>query len=353
MSIFDTTETAFGLDISDRSLRLIQLSKKRVRSTVQLHNLVKLPKDCISSGEILNPDVFLTALKKLIKTKRGKGQLSREAVVALPESRTFLKMIEIPSCNESEIENKIKNIIPKHVPLDVADTRMDWQIINESADSIKLLVGAVSKKIADNYTEILLKAKLMPVVLEVEPVAILRTINPVRATKDVSMVIDFGASRTGLFIAKNDSILFTASLPISGQKITESIAKQLDMTINKAEAAKIVCGLDKEKCHGALLEIFGDTILELAKHIDDAIKYYNKNFGSKHKVQKIIICGGGANFINIEKVLSQKLNMPVTISNPWENIINPDPEFFTKERSQSYVTAMGLAIRGLDAKNLL
>ena len=47
MPLFDKEEKAFGLDISDTSLRLVQLEKKTKRTQVQLYNELTLPKDCI------------------------------------------------------------------------------------------------------------------------------------------------------------------------------------------------------------------------------------------------------------------------------------------------------------------
>ncbi len=127
----------------------------------------------------------------------------------------------------------------------------------------------------------------------------------------------------------------------------------LDLDFEKAEKAKIVCGLDKTKCQGALLEIFSETVNELASHIGKALDFYYNNFPSPQKIEKIILCGGGANFLNINQVLKEKLNLEIIISDAWQNIANSDPSFFTPNKSQSFTTALGLALRGLNQETFL
>lgn len=189
--------------------------------------------------------------------------------------------------------------------------------------------------------------------MEIEAAAIARLLIEPNNDQKAQIIIDIGANRTGLFLYDQQTIKFTVSLPISGNKITQLIVDTLNLDWNKAEQAKIVCGLDRKKCHGALLEIFSDTIDELIKHIHKAIEFYQEIDDSEQKIEKIILCGGGANFINIASVLKEKLNIPTVISYPWEKIINPQPKYFNPLKSQSFVTALGLAIRGLDPKTFL
>jgi len=356
MSLFNTQEIAFGLDISDRNLRLVQLQKKRKQISVQFYNEEKLPLGCIVDGEIIKPEIFTKSLKKLVKTKHGHGQLSEEVVSVLPETKTFLKLINTSIGEEESVEAKIKKIMPKHVPLDIEGAYLDWQIISEDQNDKTILIGACSKNIVNSQVELLSNLNLMPIALEVEAAAISRALIDPSPNSDLDdqlpaqMIIDIGANRTGLFVYAMGAIQFTISLPISGDKITKKIAETLELDNANAEKAKIVCGLDSQKCHGALLEIFSDTIDGLAKHIKKAISFYESNVADAKSIEKIILCGGGANFINITTVLQEKLKIPTILSDPWQYIKNPDEDYFTPQKSQSFVTALGLALRGLNPK---
>lgn len=353
MSIFNTSEVAFGLDFSDGNLRLVQLKKTYQKIKVQHYNEIPLPAGCVKDGLIIQPKIFLDSLNKLIKTSHGRGHLSDEVISVLPEEKTFLKVIEIPKTAENEIKKKIEEILPQHLPINIGETYLDWQIVKEKESSQTILVGACDKKIIDSYAEILGQANLVPTVLEIEAGSIAHLLMEQNNDHEPQIVIDIGASRTGLFLYDQDTVKFTVSLPISGNKITQTIEEAVDLDWAKAEQAKIVCGLDPQKCNGAVLEIFGDTIEELATQIKKAIDFYYNSFTQTEKIKKIVLTGGGANFLNIAQTLNQKINLPTAISNPWQNIINPDPCYFTPQKSQSFVTAIGLALRGLKAETFL
>ncbi|OGY44677.1 MAG: hypothetical protein A3B89_04310 [Candidatus Buchananbacteria bacterium RIFCSPHIGHO2_02_FULL_40_13] len=346
MSFLNTTEVAFGLDISDRNLRLIQLEKISQKIKIQLYNEIKLPPDCLIGGEIKQPKVFLDSLNKLIKTRRGHGQLSDEVISVLPEEKTFFKVVNTPLIHDEQIETKIKEIIPQDIPIDFNEIYLDYQIIEKNDNGLNILVGIAPKNIIESYIEILSQANLIPTVLEIEAAPISRLLLEQSQDQKPQVIIDIGAQRTGLFLY-DKTVKFTISLPISGNKTTQHIVETLGLSWEEAEKAKIVCGLDKAKCHGALLEIFSDVINELNDRITKAINFYYYNFPEAKNIARVLLCGGGANFIDIAVVLQEKLKLPVIISNPFETIANPDKTFFNTQRSQSFITAIGLGLRGL------
>ncbi|HLD28059.1 MAG TPA: type IV pilus assembly protein PilM [Patescibacteria group bacterium] len=353
MSFFTTKEIAFGLDISDHKLRLIQLAQKGRNINVQLYNEVDLIPDCLVSGDIKKPEALLSSLKKLTKTVHGKGKLSDEVIVVLPEEKTFLKTIAMPITENKNMDQELKKNLPQHVPINFDNVYIDWQIIKTSDTSQTVLIGSSPKEIVDSYVNILNRANLMPTVVEIEATAIARALIDAKNNQNAQIIIDIGANRTGLFLYDEDTIKFTISLPLSGKQITQLIVDTLDLDWQKAEQAKIVCGLDREKCHGALLEIFTDTINKLENHIKQTMEFYYNNYGSEKKVEKIILCGGGANFINITQILEERLGITTAISNPWERIKNPNPDYFNCHRTQSFITTLGLGLRGLNPETFL
>lgn len=347
MSFFITKENAFGLDVSDYNLRLVQLAKKGKKNHIQIYNDISLPQACVVDGEIKNQKVFIEYFHKLIKTKIGAGALARNVACSLPDSKTFLKQITIDICEDSLIKDKINEILPQYLPIAIDEIYMDYQILKKNETSIDILIGASPKNIVDQYMEVIDLAGYIPAVLEVEAAAISRLLIEQGQEIDSQIIIDIGATRTGLFLYDENAVKFTISLPISGDKITQTISEALELDKDKAEKAKIVCGLDSKKCDGALLEIFSETIDELCSRIIGAIDHYKEDFNNSSNIKKITLCGGGANFLGIGNLLEQKLNIKVEIANPFFAIENKNMNYFTPQRSQSFITAIGLALRGI------
>lgn len=346
MSFLITTETAFGLDISDRALRLMQLKRRGTTIQVQTHNEISLPSNYTHQDQTTRNTIIADTLKKLVKTRHGRS-ISEEVVTALPESKTFIKVINIPP-NATKINEYITEILPQHVPLPLSEIYYDWQYTDASNGCA--LVGACPRKIVDAYVETLNELRLLPAAFEVEAAAIIRALIADNDQR-LQLIIDFGATRTSMVMCEKLVPQFTVSLPISGQAITQLITENLDLETEQAEQAKIVCGLDGTACQGALRELFMPTMIELIEQIKKTIAYHQTNTNTGTQPARIIFTGGGANFKQLRELTQSQLQIPVEIGNPWIKIINPDTHYFTQERSQSYTTVIGLALRGLDLQN--
>lgn len=386
--ILNNSTYPIGLDISDLSLKLIQLNKVRDKIKIQALSKLNLPPGTITKGEIKNKAELLKAIKTILSAPRFGKISSEEAVVCLPESKTFIKLIEVQK-SPNALADVIGSEIEKHVPLSKNEIFYDWQVIEETNDKYSILIGAAPKEIVNQYTSILDEAKLSPIALEIEPMAIARSLlkeekpNPQPAAsgaKAKSMagpnygLIDIGADHTCLIFYARNTILFTSNMPISGQAVTAKIAEALNITKEQAEKAKILCGMDEAKADGVVRGILAETIENLIIKIKEAIQYYENYFRQYGPLNQILLSGGGANITNLAKIISQELSIEVKLADALINIDEEADKFsdFFMEKpaldpktakakpdsqeknltiqqnsSSSYATAIGLALRGI------
>lgn len=337
-----TNQNNFGLDISGRALRCVYLKKEGKKITVNSFGEIRLANGIIENGEIKKPDLLAKEIEKLLRLANGGRIATKDVIAVLPEPKTFVKVMTTANV-QTEISELVKEEIKNHIPFSPDEIYLDWQVIYQNQKTIKLLVGAAPKDIVDSYTSALEKSGLTPQSLEIEALAITRSLVPEEDIKP-KIIIDFGAIRTGLIVYDQQAVQFTVSLPISGRKITETISQSLKLEWMKAEKAKIICGLDKTKCEGALLKILMGAINQLTTHIKKAIIFYQTNFSGANPIAEIIICGGGANFSQIDKVLAEKLNLPVRIGNPLTKITPSKKISIPDNKILSYTTAIGLAL---------
>lgn len=355
--VYSSNKNIFGVDIGDQALRLVQLEKIGKLIHLRSYNEVIIPSTIVNNGKVENEEKLSKLFSQLAKTAQGKKINTKNIITVLPESKTFIKVIEVDNVNgynKTNIKPIIEEEIKRHVPMLLEEIYLDWQILSETSSSIKIVIGAVPKNIVDYYLAIIERSGLIPYVFEVEAAAITRCLIPKNdTTQQARIIIDFGAVRTGLILYDHKTVQFTISLPISGNKITETIAQTLKIDLEKAEKAKIVCGLDSQKCEGALLKILLEPIDALTEEIKKAITFYQNNFKGINQISEIILCGGGANFSNIDKILNEKLNIPVKIGNPFTNISQTKKIAFPSNKILSYTTAIGLALRVFEKKNLI
>lgn len=377
MFISNTTEQSFGLDISDLSLKIVQLEKIKNDINIQAIGQINLPKGIIDNGIIKDKEIFLENLKKLIN-KPKYGYLKTNNVVAcLPETKTYIKLIEINK-TPNKIEDIIETEIEKNVPISINEAYYDWQIISSFENKDIVLVGVAPKDIVKEYIDVLKSAGLSISALEIESTAICRSLlleespKPEENSSENYCILDIGAQRSGLIIYSKNSIVMSVSIPISGNEATEKISETLEINKDQAEKAKIVCGLDKNKAQGVINKILSSMINDLISKTKRSIDFYNDNHKDYGPINKIILCGGGSNIKELNKIIDNSIKIKTIHGNPlvhlnpksietFKNIekkidikdkkINKEKISSSENLNLSYTTAIGLALRDIFIKD--
>ena len=374
-----------GLDISDLSLKFIQLNKVRDKITIQAMGKTNLPAGLIEGGEIKNKEEVAKKIKKLIANPQFGKASSGEIISCLPETKTFVKLIEVEK-TPNPLPEIISHEIEKHIPMPIDELYYDWQIIKALNGKQLVLIGAAPQNIISQYINLLKEAGHSITALEIEPISICRSLLSEEALKFAGPfeknygIIDIGAKRTSMIVYSKNTILFTASMPISGEEATNRIAKTLKIKASQAEKAKIVCGFDEKKADGIIKNILFDMTQKLIKKIHEAIEFYGAHFSDRGPINEILLCGGGANVKNLDKIISKEFSIPVKHGNALVNLSETNEKFsnilkekhslevdlnkknnkknqnkilsITQDSSLAFATAVGLALRGITVEEL-
>ncbi len=366
-----------GIDISDLSLKFVQLAKSGDKIILKSFSSKKLKKGIIENGEIKNRELFVSNLKEMLDKPLYGRVGGDEAVVCLPEPQTFIKLLKIEG-SQIKTKDAIKNQLENFLPVSIEDVYFDWQEIPSEFEKTLVLIGASPKNFVDDYISILKDAKLSVVACEIESVAISRAILQEESPRFRSQsprrtygVIDIGASRSSFFAYSQDTILFDISIPISGESITKKIAKSLELDMSKAELAKISVGLDAKKVNTSVKKSILSALDKLINKIENVFEFHNSYFAEFGKIEQIYICGGGANIENIDKLIEKQLGVHTKIADPLinikknENILkefeevyelnvsSPDKKsknnssVYKQSSISNYTTAIGLALRSI------
>lgn len=333
-----------GLDISERALRLVQL--KKTGNKIRLLSLSRTPLEAglIKDGKFSDAKIGVEKVKSLLHELKGNPMASFSCTACLPEPKTFIKVIDLPSLPGKNIESEIIEEAKKHIPYPLEQSYLDWQYIHPQ-DHSKAIIGLAPKEVVENYQEVLNQAGFSPEALEIEAAAICRAITPLNKKLDEPiMIVDLGATRTGLIIYENDYIPFSLSLKISSNALTDLLATELKLKPEQAEKAKNKIGLDPQRAEGGVLKILQAPLEELCQEIREAKYFYYEHFAQKNTVKKIILTGGGANLKGLSAFIKNLTKLEVEKANPLLNLTLGKMEI-EEEQSHSFTTAIGLALR--------
>ena len=87
---------------------------------------------------------------------------------------------------------------------------------------------------------------------------------------------------------------------------------------------------------------------QLLDGIKDAFDFYYSHFLGANKITRIVMCGGGSNLKNLDKVISTSLKVIARPGKPWKNLGGNQENTLPAEESLSYSSAIGLALRAAD-----
>lgn len=349
---------AFGLDIGDLSIKLVQLHNRSLlyhAPHYELANLgeVSLPPGLIVNGELQQPEEVRQRIFKILLGQNSKRKPIRSpwVVAALPETQSFIKLIQINKPADELADAEIVVAAKKHIPFDEDNYYLQWQIIpNNSRDTTHTLIGATPKLTADSYTYLLESLGLGVVALEIEAISIARSM--VTAKKEymneARAILDIGASRTCLIVHDHDIIQFSTSLPFSGEIVTTAIAQALHINSDEAEAIKKEHGLEFKKSDRKGWETLIKLTDEFVDAIKNAIDFYYSHFPEPNRITRVVMCGGGTNLKRLDRVISTKLKITTRPGNPWKNLYAKKNIDLPAEKAIGYATAIGLGLRAAD-----
>ncbi len=363
---------AFGLDISDLSLRIIKLKKKGKFYNLASFGEEEIRPGIIKGGEIKDEEKLAEIIKAAVKKVKGERLQTKYVVASLPEEKSFLQIIQMPKMAEEDLKSAVVYEAENHIPMPIDKVYLDSQIIppvfNHSGH-FNVLLAALPKKTVDPYLSSFKKAGLQLKVLEIESLSIARVLIKDGVTASPVLLIDLGETRTNFIIFAGHSLRFSSSIPVSSIIFNEIISKNLGVSLAEAERLKMKYGLEErlelkiknektevKRGQGKIFEALVPALVDLIQQIKRHLEYYqshadNEGLPSKgRKVTKILLCGGGANLKGLSELLALELKIPVEIANPWVNILSEDQKETSElpfEKSLGYAVALGLALRGI------
>ena len=352
---FINNKKAFGLEISDFSLKAFWLKKRGNSHEIASYNRLRLPKGLVVEGEIRKEDEVALLIHELLASARPQKITVPYVVGSLPENKIFVRIIKVPQMGKKDLEEAVKWEAENHIPISIDDAYIDWQILNKQGREIELLLSSAPKNLVNSYISVFNKAKLKIQALEPCAASKGRALIPGRSNKKEKkayLIVDIGASKTVFDIISKDKIYFSSSIfTVSGNLFTKTIADTLGVKESEAEKVKIECCSPKIlKKERKILDSIHIVLDSLASEIRKVETYFYQDPKNKNINFEILICGGGSSFFGIVPYLSLKIKQKVTLGNPWVNINLEKPLELNHGESLTYTEVIGLALRGVNLK---
>lgn len=340
---------AFGLQLNGTSLKFLQLQHKNSHVKVLAYSHIPLPKNMMSNDDIIDAAALAEFIAKHIVNPNYGGLSTNRVILSLPESRSFVRVIQIPQMAESQAENTILFESEAYIPLPIDQVYFDWKILGPTLDKMEVLIIASPKDTVDKYMNTIEAAHLKLMAVEVESQSLERALVSPDSTI-TELIIDIDSFKTSLVMIERGNLQFSSSIPIAGNAFTETIAQSLGVSSVQADQIKREVGFANTPSYPNIKTALLPLLNTLGEEVKNIIRFHNER--SKEQITRVVLSGGNARIKNLSEFLSGFLKefteiTEVKVANPWHNIKNLQNSPLNDDNALNFVAPIGLALRGL------
>ncbi|GAC1628076.1 MAG: pilus assembly protein PilM [Nevskia sp.] len=342
-----------GLDISSSAVKLLELSRRGERYTVEAYAVEPLPPNCVTDKQIAEPKAVGEAIARAVARA---GTKTRNVAVAVAGSAVITKVIGMPSSlKENDMEEQIKAEADQYIPYPIDEVNLDFQVLGPSVrekDTVDVLLAACRKEQVEQRMAALEIAGLKPLVVDIEAYALenacmfLTHQMPSGGIDKTVAVVDMGASTTSLLVLHSLQTVYTRDQAFGGKQLTEDIMRFYGMTFEEAGKAKRFGKLPDTY----QTEVLGHFIADMAQQIDRSLQFFFAAASRHNAIDQMILAGGCAQIPGVDKVISERLQIPCVVAQPFAKMsvaARARPQQLAQDEASMLISA-GLAFRAFD-----
>ena len=274
-------------------------------------------------------DVLPYIVVALRDIMREKGIRPAPLLLALSGQVVFPRFVKLPPVARDKIAEMIRYEAEQNVPFPIDEVVWDYQLIGDASDGEQHAMIVAVK--ADNITEAaecVAAAGLDPELVDVAPLALYNCVryNYPDLTGCV-MVLDIGARSTNLVFIEQGRV-FSRTIAVAGNAITQEIAKSFQIGFAEAETLKQehafvalggVFSAGDDEMADRISKIVRNVVTRLHAEISRSINFYRSQQGGTAPV-RVLLTGGSSVIPHMDTFFREKLQVDVEVLNPFINV---------------------------------
>jgi type IV pilus assembly protein PilM len=362
-------DTVVGIDLGSSAIKVVQLSKKRGRAVLDTYGALALgPYAGVDIGKATNlPEAkMVEALTDILSEAKISTEIGS---VAVPFNSSLMTIVEMPKGSEINLDNMMPLEARKYIPVPISEVSLDWSIISSDEvsfanpdssseakslsvskrDKIQVMLVAIHNDVITKFQNIITSASIELEFLEIEIFSTVRSILNLEEEKEPTLILDFGAASTKLYVVERGSVRSSHTINRGSQDVTATITRSLGVPTKEAEILKRTIGLDPEKNQNLYDSIFL-TLEYIFVEANRVIREYREK--NQKDLSKVILVGGGSSMRGFIEAAASRLKANVSTGDPFSKVDAPAfASEVLRESGPEFATAVGLALRGLSIES--
>lgn len=338
------TKVLIGLDIGIQTIKAVQLSREKTRTTLLAAGYIPTPARTPNATETMEEQTIANSVNRLVRDMKVS---TAEVSASLFSSKVVTRVIEVPVMKESELAASIQWEAEQYIPWPLSKVKLDYAIIAEDTprQKMKVLLVAAPLVLIERYMRIITAAGLTPVALETEILAVSRSIAEAFVTISNLLIVSIGAGTTDIALLHNHTLVYTKSYPIGGITLTRAISDELGFEIAQAEEYKKTYGLEEDKLEGKIAKIISPFFTNITQEMEKTVTYFKGQYPGE-EISTSVLTGGTARLPGLVLFITRNLGIDSQSSNPFLNlVVDPNVLSAVTPDASLYTAAVGLALK--------
>jgi len=287
---------------------------------------------------------------------RERGIRAGKVVFGVPGQSVFTRFVKLPPVEESKVVQIIQYEAQQNVPFPIQEVIWDYQLLGAiEGGGLEVVLVAIKSDQIEELNEAVESAGLETDLVDVAPLALYNVYRYNETEKEgCTLLMDIGARTTNLLFIENGRV-FTRSIPIAGNAITQSIAAEFGRTFQEAEALKRSKGFvalggayeeppDPEQAQAS--KVIRNVMTRLHAEVARSINFYRTQQGGTTP-QRVLLTGGTSILPYTDRFFKEKLQTEVEYFNPFR-AVGLGPGISREELAKCahfFGSVVGLALR--------
>ena len=316
MRLFGRGKKTVGLDIGSGLIKLVVIDHASGEPELCKVAIAPVLADAIVEGEVMDPGIVADAIRGLFVSG---GVKQKTVVTAVGGRDVIVKKIQMDRMKEADAREVIRWEAEQHVPFDMENVELDFQILDPDAEGLQMnvLLVAAKRELVESKSTLLTDAGLEATHIDVDAFALHNAfeVNYPDEQTGVIGLLNVGHEVTNINILEDGVPILTRDLAIGTRKFREDLQRERGLSAEDAD--KLLQAFERSPVLDPYVESRGE---EMAVGIERAAAFLQTASRSGGGMSRIYMSGGGSRIPGLGEVLGERLRVGVARANPIKNI---------------------------------
>jgi type IV pilus assembly protein PilM len=347
---------SLGLDINSQSINLIQLEKtKRGMEVVGFASMPSVA-SAVKEGLIIDPETIGQQVADLFAELGSKIPKNRCFVnVAVPGQSVIIRLLPVPTgMPEDELADVVRQEAINHIPFPLEEANLDWAVMPATERTepdgvvrVDVILAAMQKSLVDSYWRVAEVAGCRLGSISISSLAAIKALalaGYFLQDDKLTMSVNLRQEGTDISVVKNGMPLFSRSVVLGIDSLSESISRSLDISIDESrelipQAPILGVSLADQK----LLQVaqIARTVLgDITDEVGRSLDFYRSQV-EEVNISQIVLSGIGCEVPTVDRFFQNRLNIDTVVGDSFREFIDSTP--LMEARKTSCTTAVGSA----------